>query len=383
MIFLLNTKSKFLPLQSLWQIHKSIHSLTLNFTIMKKQILILLMIFTASISTAWSQALPGSAPRPLIGCVGGPLNPIAGVPYDYSAVLNPAGGTAFWFATFNNTSFISGDGELTTNQEPIGGDFISVAINYQNDVPGATDTTTTTITWNSIGLAQVDSDNPLFLALNYSTFDTGCANNLKVFRLNPINAFMVNILNVDAAGYDEDVASCFSDIKSAEYDLANSIMVYDFGQNMLAFEVVAANFTDFYDVSFRIEGLQPEQDANIYWSYSNDFAGATQLAAGPFGNGIVQGPTVLTEEPSTQNGVSVFVWLEVNNNNFEGLSDTPITLAVAGLNSANQSNIRWDDCSILVSLTADLGDPNAPDFANHILQSRPTVLPADGLTFEN
>jgi hypothetical protein len=379
---LLNTKSKVQSLQSQWQNQSFINSLTLNFTIMKKQILILVLVLVASISTAWSQALPGSSPRPLIDCETGPLNPIAGVPYDYSAEVIPDGGTAYWFATFDNTTFISG-GNLTTNQEAIGDDFIASATNYQNPDPGASAISTTTITWKSTGLAQVDVDNPLFLAINYTAPETGCADNLKVYRINPINAFLVNILNLDAPGYDIDTVSCFSDIESAEYDIVNSIMMYNFGQNILAYEVVAANFTESYDISFRIEGLIPDQDANIYWSYENDFAGATLLTGGPFGNEIVAGPTVETIEPSTQNGVSIFVWLEVNNHNFEGLTDTPITLAVAGVNSANLPNVRWDACEIPVDLAAAFSDPNAPDHAIHTLQARPTVLPAGGLNFEN
>jgi hypothetical protein len=228
----------------------------------------------------------------------------------------------------------------------------------------------------------VDATSPLFLAINYTAPADACANNLKVYRINPINAFLVNILNAGYV-YDDQAESCFSDIASAEYDLANNIMQYDFGQNILAFEVVAANFTESYDVSFKIFGLENDQDANIYWSYTNDFATATLIADGPFFNEVVDGPTVETTEPSTQNGVSIYVWLEVNNNNFEGLADTPITLAVAGVNSANQGNVRWDDCALLVDLNADLSDPSAPDYAGHTLQARPTVLPAGGLNFEN
>lgn len=348
---------------------------------MKKQIFILVLVLIGGISTAWSQALPGSAPRPLTNCTSGPLNPIAGVPYNYSAELIPEGGTAYWFATFNNTTFIE-DGQLTTDQEAIGGDFIYSATNYQNTNPGAISPDTTTIVWRSGGLAQVDDVNPLFLAINYTAPATGCANNLKVYRINPINAFLVNVLNLGAAAYGEEIESCFSDIESAEYDLANNIMMYDFGQNILAYEVVAANFTDSYDLSFRIEGLEPDQDANIYWNYENDFTTATLVTGGPFSNEIVVGPTVTTTQ-NTSAGVSVFVWLEVNNNNFEGLQDTPITLAVSGVNSALQSCIRWDDCAVPVDLAADFGEPNAPDFATHVLQARPTVLPDGGLNFEN
>jgi hypothetical protein len=380
---LLNTTSDYQPLQSNRQNHNFNNSLTLNFTIMKKQMVLIIVALFASISVVFGQgATQGSGPRPLIDCETGPLNPIAGVPYEYSAEIIPGDGTAYWFATFNNTSFITA-GTLTSTQEAVGGIFIAGATNYQNSTPGAISPTTTTITWKSSGLAQVDATNPLFLAIHYEAPDMGgCADNLKVYRINPINAFLVNILNLGTGGYDIEAESCVSDIESAEYDLTNNIMMYDFGQNILAYEIVAANFTDSYDLSFRIMGLEDDQTANIYWSYENNFTTANLLTGGPFFNATVAGPTVLTTEPSTQNGVSVYVWLEVNNNNYEGLNDTPITLAVAGINSANQPNVRWDACAIPVDLAAAIGDPNAPDYAVHTLQARPTVLPAGGLNFE-
>ncbi len=363
-------------------IKQSNHSFTLNFTTMKKQISLMVLAVIASISVAFGQgATHNTSPRPLTNCETGPLNPIAGVPYEYSAGIDPAGGTAYWFATFNNTSFIS-NSQLTNIQEPVGGDFISSALNYQNDQPGAVSPTTTTITWNEIGLSQISANNPLFLALNYTAGDAGCANNLKAFKINPINAFLVNVLNVGAPAYGDEIEECFSDIASAEYDPLSDLMVYDYGKNLLAFEVVAANFTEQYELSLRIEGLQPGQDANVYWSYSNDFLTATVIPDGPFGNEIIEGPTVETDEVNTGLGVSVYVWLEVNNNNYEGLNDTPITLAVAGLNSANQANIRWDDCGIAVNLAAAAFNlPNAPDYATAVLKARPTVTPGAGLNF--
>lgn len=377
------TKTRISTFSNNYQFQKSMNSLILNFTTMKKQISLMIVAIVASTLVAFGQgATHNSIPRPLTDCVSGPLNPIAGVEYNYSAILAPEGGNAYWFATFNNTSFIAG-GELTTFQETVGGDFVLSAENYRNPAAGAVSPDTTKITWNAIGLSQITVNTPLFLAVNYTAPATGCANNLKVYKINPVNAFLVNILNLESPTYDSVFESCFSDIESAEYNLGTSLMEYNFGKNVLAFEVVAANFTEHYDVSFRIAGLQPDQDANIYWSYSNDFANATLLADGPYGNEIVSGPTVATTAPSTGDGVSIFVWLEVNNNNYEGLSNTPITLAVAGINSANQANIRWDNCATSVSLAADFGQPNAPDYATHILNARPTVTPGAGLNFEN
>jgi hypothetical protein len=125
----------------------------LKLTTMKKQILILFVSLFFGFMGAYGQMVQNSAPRPL-SCTTGPLNPVAGVPYDYSALVDPAGGNAYWFATYNNTTFMSGSA-LTANQELIGGDFVSAATNYRDAATVAPATTTTNITWNSLGLATV------------------------------------------------------------------------------------------------------------------------------------------------------------------------------------------------------------------------------------
>lgn len=376
-------KTSHLSKQNSFKINKLNYSFSLNLTTMKKQILLMVVAVFALTSAAFGQgATHGFSPRPLENCETGPLTPKAGVPYNYSIEMNPAGGNAYWFATFNNTNFIT-NGQLTGNQELEGGNFILNAVNYRDTIAGDVSPDTTTITWNAIGLAQINNDNPLFLAVNYTAPASGCANNLKVYKINPVNAFLVNIRNVAAAAYGDLAESCFSNIASASYNTATDSMEYNFGTNLLPFEVVSANFTDSCSISFRIAGLQPDQNANIHWSYTTDINDAALLPGGPFSNGIVQGPTITTSVPSTEDGVSIYVWLEVNNNNFEGLTDTPITLAVAGQNSANQSCVRWNNCGTQVILAAAFNEPEAPDFATHTLRARPTVTPGGGLNFIN
>jgi hypothetical protein len=368
------------------QILKTINSLILNFTTMKKSILILVLAVFASVSVSFGQAVQGNAPRDLENCVTGPLNPIAGVPYDYSAFVTPIGGNDYWFATFNPEWFIQAGG-LTPNQE-IGdgtGAFISSATNYRDPLSVAgPDSTYTTITWKTGGLAQITPTAPLFVGLHYTDPPTGCADNLKVYKIEPLNAFLVNILNRGVA-YNDSLAQCFSDIAGAVWN--GTAMDYDFGINIMPFEVVAANFTGSYELSFRIEGLQNNQQARIHYSY--DIAHTISEAAlltTVGNNGVVTDVlNVTTALPSTENGVSVYVWLEILNNDFQGLANTPVTLAVAGTIDGGSlpdiPNVRWNDCSIEVDLAAAFSDATAPDYAVHALQPRPTVTPGSDLNF--
>jgi hypothetical protein len=359
-----------------FKIKKTNYLLTQNLIIMKKQISLMTVALFACIAVTFGQAAPnplGPGPRPLT-CETGPLNPIAGVPYEYEASASPDGGSAYWYATFS-TSFITG-GERVATEEVIGAPGSAIANgseNYMQLIDPANSPFGTTIIWTTDGLATVDDDNPLFVVVEYETPEGGCSNNMKAYKISPVNAFLVNIVN-HGLGYDIPDQSCFSEISSATWN--GNEMQYDFGTNVLAFEVIAANFTVSYDLNFRIEGLEPDQQAQIYYSGTDDFQNATSYG-GLVGNGIVAGPTITTNEEDTSAGVSIFVWLEIHNYNFEGLADIPITLAVAGENTAGQPNVRWEDCLIAVNIN-ELYENNGPDYATHTLQSRPTITPESG-----
>ena len=345
---------------------------------MKKQILFTVLAFVAGVTIAFGQALPGTAPRPIACDLTNPLAPVAGIPYTYQANVTPEGGTAYWYAT-TSTQFMAGGSRVATEQA-VGGTYVAAATDYRTDLLNVTNPTGTEITWTSQGLAAVDPGNPLFVVIEYAADATACSNNMKVYRIHPINAFVMNVVNLGLA-FDTPTQQCYDLVQSAEYDLANDIMVYDFGQNVMPFEVIAANFTGSYTPSFRIDGIQNGQVVEVLWSYTNDIGTGTSLGT-ISADGIVNGTAVSTTLTDTSTGVSIYVWLVVSHNNYEGLTNDQITFAVAGLNSASQPNVRWNDCDIEVDLTADLAAPNAPDYAMHTLQARPTVTPGAGLNFE-
>lgn len=359
---------------------------------MKKQILFLMIFFSIGIIITNAQtAVKGSDPRTLTDtdCQGDPLNPIAGVPYTYSANVIPPGGTSYWWAQFKDLNFITGKA-LSSSQEAAGGDFVETgATNYQDGTVG--NGASTTITWKTGGLSQVNDENPLFVVLHYTpTGADACADNLKVYRIRPVMPFQVNViaLGSTAPAYDTDQESCFDIVNTARYDLTSECMVYHYGTNVMAFEVVAAYFNDSYEATFRIEGLQGTQTASIFWSYTNttpDFDDETPLASGLTNGVVATKPIIETDDDDTSDGVSIFVWLVIDNDTYEGISDTPITFAAAGRTAtafdtngdptAWEENVRWDDCDVTVDIAAALADANAPDHGIHNLSPRPTITP--------
>jgi hypothetical protein len=326
---------------------------------MKKQILILIMALIAiSFSTAYGQAIHHTAPQPL-SCTTGPLNPVAGVPYDYSATLAPAGGNAYWYAT-TSTTFISGSAR-TAVEQAVGGTFVAAATNYQDAATVAASPTTTNITWNAAGLSTINASAPLFLVVDYTADPAiNCANNMKVYQILPQNGFIVDVYNLDQSKanpvFNTNVPTCVSNIAGASY--SGGAIVTDYGTNYLYYEIVAANFNSAWTPSFAVTGLQGSQTSVIEWSYDNTFA-------------TIEAGDVSTALTNTSAGVSIFVRVTIHNNTYEGLSDTPITLTVNGV-SDGLADVTNTDCT-LTSLTDDQ--------AIQTLKARPTVTGTTGTGF--
>ncbi|MDP2424466.1 MAG: hypothetical protein Q8M23_08980 [Bacteroidales bacterium] len=348
---------------------------------MKKQILVLLLALFAGISVAYGQAIQGSFPRPLV-CETSPLNPIAGVPYDYAATLNPALGIAYWYAT-TSTTFMTAGARVAT-EELIGGNYVTAATNYRDSLTVATSPSTTNITWNSVGLANHTGNLPLapaelFVVVEYTAPAAGCANNMKVYPIRPINAFTVDIMNMNPttqvpSGYGTLEEQCYDGVQSAVYVPASNMMDYDFGTNVMYFEVIAANFTDFFTPSFQISGLMNGQTALLEYGVA---VGSYGLFSELIVNGTpLSGSAVSTAVTNTSEGVSIYVRVTITNGDYEGLSidGDAITLAVDALNSAvpPQPDVDNDDCTVVTAYS---------DFATQNLKARPTVLPVAPNTF--
>jgi len=167
---------------------------------MKKQLLILFMALIAiGLSTAYGQTVTCPVPRVDITCIpGDALHPAAGVPYDYIVdVPTPPGTKEYtWFVT-QDQHFINA-GVLTLAREIAPGPIILAAGAGYNDP--ATATGTLSLTWNSF---LYDPLAPVFVVIQVKN-DAGAGGcvtqNMKVFKIEPINAFTLDVVNVDALG---------------------------------------------------------------------------------------------------------------------------------------------------------------------------------------
>lgn len=361
---------------------------------MKKQIFILaLFILTlfVNIKSVYGQALnPGitaTQPLPALSCEANAnfLHPIAGKPYTYQ--MNGTSGNEdvsqwTWFAT-KNTAFITA-GALAADslKDGVTGELLAASANYGK--PDASDNVQ--ITWTPQILAntkyQGAAGEPTFV-VGYGT-GANCSDNIKVYEINPIINFTVDITNIDGSGngmaWDKDTSTCVANVQSATYTSGELVM--DYGTDTLYFEVAAANFvTDFTPTFNLISGLTGVQTAvvSLHSSYANAKAGTL----------VVPGATTNWTSSSTDwqtgihftaanpndivDGVSLFVKVVITNSTEESLTANPFVLAVDAQDDTETG--IWDmedaDCTTL----ADAADQ--VDRARHIVKPRPTITGAN------
>ena len=342
----------------------------LIFKIMKKQILLLVLAFFATV-TAFGQMKAGSAPLPLVGCTNDFLHPLAGVSYSYKALVNPTGGQFQWWAT-KDVDFIKTTAGVTTNNSntklAVGTDLIAASTNY--GVAGSL-IDTVGITWSSSILSTTTAGNPTFVVVQNNATGTNCANNLKVYPILPINGFTVDIKNMDQAklplAYATPYATCVSNIASAKYDAATKAIITDYGINVLYYEVVAANFTGNYTPSFKVSGLAPTGQTVTSLELYTDAAFATTAIATTLAAGVYSPATALTIDPSvtnTTNGVSIYVKLTIANGTHETLTDDAIVVAVNGTNASSEKDVVNTACNTQTDFE---------DTATQTLTKRPTI----------
>lgn len=346
----------------------------LNFTLMKKQIFILILAVFASVTVALGQAQHLSNPN-TTSCSTDALHPAPGVPYGYKITATPSGGQYTWWAT-KDLNFISSTTSPTANNSSTkltvaSGDLIATSGNYgtPNSAAGAD---IVTITWSSAILANTKIDtNPTFVVGYYEANGAAglCADNIKVYQLDPKNSFIVDIKSMDEVtktpnGYGVNTETqCVDNVRTAKW-VTNQVE-YNYGVNYLYYEVVAANFSQEWKPQFLLTGQDATQSVTI--EYTTDlpstWSGSTAWVAGT--------TTVTTNATDTSNGVSIFVRVTVQNNNYQTLSDQQFTLAVAGTNMSGQ----WDVDNTTCTTPTDFTTASADDQVISTILKRPT-LPA-------
>lgn len=346
---------------------------------MKKQIFILafLVLTTfASVNKSFGQAIAGFPPRPLTLDVSNPLNPIAGKPYTYSAVINPVGGQAYWYAT-KAITFMAAGVRVPGIELPVAANSVLAPTNYVTLAAAASSPTSTTVTWSSEILNGVTTLAPMFMVVEYNGPVCTTSNNIKVMKIVALNAFTIDITNMVHGAtptpltYNAVESQCYAGVISSMYDATTSLIVNDYGANDLYFEVVAANFTGAYKPTFKLSGLQSTQTADINWdiavggTYAN-VAGPALGTAMPFTSAQ---QTVTTALTNTTGGVSIYVRVRVKNNGYEGLTPAgdPITLAVDAIDSSTIPNQDVNPDGTIKGVFAEL--------AIQTINARPSVTP--------
>lgn len=343
---------------------------------MKKQILLLTILVFALLSSTinvFGQAVKYSDPRP-VSCADDALHPIAGREYTYSATGTPSGGNFTFWATKDPTFIsMSGGNRVFNNTAPNlltttnANQLVSTSTNY-ND-PDEQDNVK--IIWSSALLANTTyQTNPTFVAVYYED-PTGCSDNFKVYELDPIHAFTVDVLSLDPSTflpadtnpYDFVPEQCSDDVSSATY--SGGTMSYLYGEQYLYFEFIASNFTQSWTPTFELTGINGVQTMTYEYTYDLPTTWNASTTWTPLISGNTSITTNLTD---TKNGASVFVRVRLTNNNYENLAGQTVTMVLDGQNAEGLWDVVNDTC-------VNPGQADQNDKADQVIKPRPTITP--------
>lgn len=371
---------------------------------MKKQLFILIVaIMAIGLSSTVLGQVTCPVPRAVdVACLpNDALHPMAGTPYNYVVdVPTPPGTKAYtWFVT-QDKNFMAG-GILTTNRELAPWPSLHVAATGAGYNDPATGTNTLSITWNSF---VPDPALPVFVVIhvqNTASTPDGCVtNNLKVFKILPINAFTLDIANVrldeTVAAYETSIDRCISNVVTATYDpTAPEGVLYDFGIDYLYFTVTAANFSTSWRPSLQIDAINAEETVTaVEWTRPNDFAFATPHAmplAGTTYTSTDPVPVLAASGTVGAAGECIIIRITVDHTvpplNYEGLADETITVAVDGLTQLAATppigDVHFSSTVPISNTNCGLVDGFLYDKSTQVLKPRPDItapaMPAPGL----
>lgn len=364
---------------------------------MKKQILVLLTIFLATVSVTLAQApnLGGAAtcpaPTPInTTCIAADaLHPIPGTPYDYEVNVPTPTGTKYydWFVTqdmnFITTSSLTGAIEANNGT----GAHIQATGTGYNDpgtppTPGS-GTNTINITWKSF---VHDATAPVFLVIYVKNEDGCTTDNIQVYIIEPRHAFTLDIANIgiDGSAQANLYGTCVSPIFGAQYNVGTGEIEMDYGVNYIFFIVNAANYTESWLPSFQIGGAGiagTRVVTAVDWAYPAD--AQTGTWQNMTGDGTGTNWTTTTEVVEAQVGTTVgstgeciIVRVTVDNNKAETITDAVVSLAVDGVmlnpatndySNASLGDIHYADCTI---------DGFTNDVISQTLTARPDIQDA-------
>jgi hypothetical protein len=417
---------------------------------MKKQLLILILaIFAVGFSsTAFGQNRATTLVPRALDCLDpdDALKPIAGNPYDYEIVVPVPDAWAateetwvglqyHWFVTqdgqFYNAGAFDPDAVTDGTFFNVFEDFATGFSEYNIAYDGANTTNKLRITWHGGGY---DPSLPIFVGISVTGTITGgditaCSpNNLKIWKIEPQWAFTLDIDNLNADGtahtpsdFGDNLDNCISPIIAADYDPSTPDgVIYDFGENVLYYDVIAANWYDRWQLGVRVDNLDANQLVTIDWAYpvyladdpttpaideteQLNMTGMTWVnivsdvaTAGPHISSTLIAPQATGASSVGQAGENIIIRVTVDHGNlYEGLDDLPLTLVVDGIVAPESStagvyvvgdpnevgDVHWTSdntttpatCPWYDSYSTDLGH----DFAIQTIKARPTITPVN------
>ena len=392
---------------------------------MKKQILFLsflVLAVLAGVTNSYGQL----APRTINCLPSDALHPVAGTEYTYQIDVpaTPVPGTDWeagslkylWFVTQLDLGaatpddyFIDTNGDLRAADDTGNGTGTFIATASSGDYNNATTADNVLqLTWKSF---TYDANKPVFVVIYVQGTTTSSltgnaalctTENMKVFKIEPINAFTLDIDNLQADAtqhtpttYGDLYEQCVSDIVSARW--GGTGVVYDYGVNYLYYEVVAANWSNSWNPSVQLTGINPLETITVEWSEDNDFSAGvhpmtttdTHTAVGDVLT-YTSADNVIPDAGATgtvgASGENIYIRVTLDHSvsgkeSYQGLEDQNIVLAVDGqtgwdaVNSVwTTGDVHWDNAGSAPTCDPLVVDNFDNDKASQDLKARPTII---------
>jgi hypothetical protein len=354
---------------------------------MKKQLLMILVaVFAIGLSTTYGQLVP----RPITCLSSDALHPVAGTPYNYTVnVPTPPGTKTYTWLVTQDQTFVTA-GNLVATPQAVGGPILAAADSWYNTA--TLDAVTISLTWQSFAY---DPANPVFVVIFVKNTTATCVSqNVKVYKIEPNNAFTLDIANQNAtmvtqAGYGTNIDRCISDIVSSTYSAtAPEGILNDYGVDYLYYEVVAANWSEAWRLSVQLTNIDPLEHVTVEWTKDATYAtGLVAMTGSAVGTGATPAVYTTTTNVTPTSGTfvgaageSIYIRVtldhsDLTNPSWEGLTDEVIALAVDGVTQPSTGTGVGD------VHTAAGGTPSscpwvdgfANDIAQQTLKARPDI----------
>ncbi|NEW84573.1 MAG: hypothetical protein GZ094_19705 [Mariniphaga sp.] len=324
---------------------------------MKKQLLVLAIFVLASFANVtMSYAQCDDA-----------LKPMAGKKYTYTISVNPTGGKFDWFVTTNPN--ISASGIAVPNGTGAAATDIIVAGTGYNTPESLA--ATIDITWTAASVKNAATGTKYYLVVKYKT---DCSNNIKPWRVTPINLFQISVLNVNSTG------AAYADICRAEYvDAtigADDKVTYDYGKNAFYLKVTANNFTGNWTPKVDIIALQgsitaPQTIDSIMFSRNMSFAAdsmmsiTTGLASKAVSDHLADNVTTGTDE-------FIYIKVVIIDGKFEGIAAQTLKFNLSATDIAGNGDVDVNATCVAVAEN---------DNVEQVLKARPAMTPTSPSPF--